>query len=48
VGQPREVEWARGKISMVSREGLIKLKRFRSSGTDIDDIRRLRGEDSEE
>lgn len=42
------VEWANGTISVVSREGLIKLKGFRSSGTDLDDIRRLRGEDTED
>lgn len=36
-----QVEWADGRISVVSREGLIKLKRFRSSGTDLDDIARL-------
>lgn len=38
------VEWDRGTISVVSREGLIHLKSFRSSGTDLDDIRRLRGD----
>jgi hypothetical protein len=36
-----EVEWQGGNISVVSRQGLIKLKRFRSSGTDLDDIARL-------
>lgn len=36
-----ELEWQEGTISVVSREGLIKLKRFRSSGTDLDDIARL-------
>jgi hypothetical protein len=38
------VEWERGLISVVSREGLIKLKTFRSSGQDLDDIKRLKGE----
>jgi len=38
------VEWERGEISVVSREGLIKLKTFRSSGTDLDDIRHLKGD----
>lgn len=38
------VEWERGSMSVVSREGLIKLKEFRSSGQDLDDIKRLRGE----
>jgi hypothetical protein len=42
VWESRErVEWAGGTISVVSREGLIKLKRFRSNGTDLDDIARL-------
>ena len=38
------VEWDRGTISVVSREGLIHLKSFRRSGTDLDDIRKLRGD----
>jgi hypothetical protein len=42
VWESREnVDWAGGQISVVSREGLIQLKRFRSSGTDLDDIARL-------
>jgi hypothetical protein len=36
-----QVEWQQGTIWVVSREGLIALKRFRSSGTDLDDIARL-------
>jgi hypothetical protein len=36
------VEWDRGVMSVVSREGLATLKSFRASGTDLDDIRRLR------
>jgi Nucleotidyl transferase AbiEii toxin, Type IV TA system len=36
------VEWERGEISVVSREGLIKLKTFRSSGRDLDDIEFLK------
>ena len=32
------------KIPVVSREGLISLKESRSSGTDLDDIAKLRGE----
>lgn len=36
-----KLNWQRGTISVVSREGLIKLKRFRASGTDLDDIERL-------
>jgi hypothetical protein len=38
------VEWDRGVISVVSRAGLMKLKSFRASGTDLDDIERLKGE----
>ena len=38
-------ETAEGEvISVVSREGLVKLKSFRSSGRDLDDIKLLRGE----
>ncbi len=33
-----------GSISVVSREGLIELKSGRMSGTDQDDIKRLRDE----
>jgi hypothetical protein len=36
------VEWDRGMMSVVSREGLAMLKSFRASGTDLDDIRRLK------
>ena len=32
------------ELSVVSREGLIKLKSFRGSGRDQDDISKLRGE----
>jgi hypothetical protein len=35
------VEWDGGAMSVVSRQGLIKLKTFRSSGVDLDDIRQL-------
>jgi hypothetical protein len=35
------VEWDHGHMSVVSREGLVKLKSFRASGTDLDDIRNL-------
>lgn len=37
-----EIEWERGRLAVVSREGLIKLKRLRNSGQDRDDIMRLR------
>lgn len=36
------VEWDQGVMSVVSREGLVQLKSFRASGTDLDDIKRLR------
>lgn len=35
------VEWNRGEISVVSRKGLVKLKSFRASGIDLDDIKKL-------
>jgi hypothetical protein len=38
------VEWDGGSIAVVSREGLVKMKTFRSSGTDLDDIKHLEGE----
>src|ERR1051325_2172090 len=37
------LEWDRGTITVVSKSGLIKLKTFRSSGRDLDDIALLRG-----
>lgn len=40
----RALEWDFGKISVVSREGLIALKSLRGSGLDQDDIKRLRNE----
>ena len=38
------VEWEHGSMAVVSRRGLAKLKRFRSSGRDLDDIALLEGE----
>jgi hypothetical protein len=35
------VQWARGEVWVVSRQGLMSLKRLRGSGQDQDDIRRL-------
>ena len=35
------VVWDRGALSVVSREGLITLKKLRSSGIDMEDIRKL-------
>ena len=36
-----ESEWEGGKLSVVSRQGLIALKQLRSSGQDLDDIKVL-------
>jgi hypothetical protein len=38
------VAWNRGEINVVSPEGLIAMKSMRNSGTDQDDIAKLRGE----
>ena len=38
-----EIEWEYGTISVVSPEGLIRLKSMRGSGLDQDDIRYLEG-----
>jgi hypothetical protein len=40
-----EAEWEGGKFCVVSRSGLIALKRLRSSGQDLDDISALEEED---
>jgi hypothetical protein len=34
--------WEGGKLSVVSRDGLIQMKQLRSSGQDLDHIKRLR------
>lgn len=48
VWQTRErVEWARGSLPVVSREGLVAMKRLRGSGQDLDDIRVLEGDDGD-
>ena len=40
-------DWEGGKLSVVSREGLIEMKQLRSSGQDLDDIEKLqRGSDN--
>ena len=36
-----EVEWERGSLWVVSRAGLVALKKLRRSGQDLDDIERL-------
>ncbi|MFH1039553.1 MAG: hypothetical protein V1789_12905 [PVC group bacterium] len=43
--EKRTVDW--GELSVVSRDGLIRLKEFRGSGTDKDDIKYLKGEGDE-
>jgi len=40
----RRAKWEMGEIWVVSRSGLIELKKLRLSGQDQDDIRRLEGE----
>lgn len=37
------VHWERGDLWVVSREGLVSLKRLRGSGQDLDNIARLGG-----
>ena len=37
-------EWEGGNLSVVTCEGLIKLKRWRNSGQDLADIEALEGE----
>ena len=37
-----EAAWEGGKLSVVSRAGLIELKQLRGSGQDLDDIKNLR------
>jgi hypothetical protein len=39
------VAWAHGMLPVVSREGLVAMKRLRGSGQDIDDIRALEESD---
>ncbi len=41
-------KWEGGKLSVVSREGLIALKQLRQSGADLDDIRELSETSSDE
>ena len=42
----QRVAWNHGTIATVSREGMVSLKRMRSSGQDLDDIGRLMGAES--
>jgi hypothetical protein len=39
------VRWEQGELWVVSRQGLVDLKRLRGSGQDQDDIKRLEGVD---
>ena len=39
-----EAEWERGKLSVVTRDGLINLKRLRNSRQDLADIEALTGD----
>jgi hypothetical protein len=41
------VRWEHGAISVVSRSGLVLMKRLRGSGQDEDDIRELEESDGE-
>ena len=41
-------EWEGGKLSVVSRRGLISLKQLRASGQDLDDIRALQAGGADE
>ncbi len=46
VWETRErIEWTHGSVPVVSRAGLIAMKRLRGSGQDRDDIRNLQGND---
>lgn len=46
VWETRErVSWAHGTLPVVSRSGLVAMKRLRASGQDLDDIRALEGDD---
>jgi hypothetical protein len=39
-------EWKFGRLTIVTRDGLIEMKRLRNSGQDIADIERLLSEDN--
>ena len=39
------VRWEHGSVPVVSRSGLVEMKRLRGSGQDLDDIRALEEED---
>jgi len=41
----QRVDWEHGTVPVVSRAGLVTMKRLRGSGQDLDDIRILEAED---
>jgi hypothetical protein len=43
----KEVGWEEGKLWVISREGLIRLKSLRGNAQDLDDIQRLKEETDE-
>jgi hypothetical protein len=46
VWETRErIGWEHGTVPVVSRAGLVAMKRLRASGQDLDDIRMLEAED---
>jgi hypothetical protein len=44
-GTRQRVDWEHGSVPVVSREGLVTMKRLRGSGQDLDDIRMLEADD---
>jgi hypothetical protein len=49
VWETRErVAWEHGEVPVVSRSGLVLMKRLRGSGQDLDDIRILEADDGED
>ncbi len=42
-----DASWEGGKLSVVSQSGLISLKKLRSSGQDLDDIKALQAGDTD-
>lgn len=40
----QRIPWEHGEVPVVSREGLVAMKRLRGSGQDLDDIRALEGD----
>lgn len=42
------VRWEHGEVPVVSRSGLVLMKRLRGSGQDLDDIRILEADDGED